>query len=392
MITVLLVAVVVLLTVYCLNPATPQRFSQENVRCQCCRLPEAVMVRTVNHSLINDLKKCNEILKDVKIKPFAEPRKVYNPVCKMDFLGYKSSKLERYMIDHVKEFQGMKGESFNKSSEKYCNFMRSDYVKSALNEFLYTMAQYKNVASFEHIKVNTDIFSTMTYRTTCQDGATEVNTHYIEPLLGLTRHPNAICLSKPWLKNLDYILLQSFQDNLFYQRMNKSDQIQYIGMDLGASTWGSSGVTNTNWFFAQYEKRGAKFDRMLMWETIEHKRDKIYNFPPKYTSSFQYFNILADLDPNAEGNPLRVLHKIARKEDFIMLKLDIDTAREVFIVLALLENPNAMANVDEFFFEHHTVTPIMHSYWKTNVACDLFDTYKIFLQLRHSGVRTHGWP
>jgi len=129
-----------------------------------------------------------------------------------------------------------------------------------------------------------------------------------------------------------------------------------------------------------------------MWEGIEHKRDEIYNFPPKYTSSFQYFNILADLDPNAEGNPLRVLHKIARKEDFIMLKLDIDTAREVLIVLALLESLNAMANVDEFFFEHHTATPIMHSYWGSNVACDLFDTYKIFLQLRHSGVRTHGWP
>jgi len=79
----------------------------------------------------------------------------------------------------------------------------------------------------------------MTYRTTCKDGAAKVNTHYIEPLLGLTRHPYAICESGPWMMNLDYILLQSFQDNLFYQRMNKADQIQYIGMDLGASTWGS---------------------------------------------------------------------------------------------------------------------------------------------------------
>merc|ERR1719295_786245 len=99
----------------------------------------------------------------------------------------------------------------------------------------------------------------------------KVNTHYIEPLLGLVRHPYAKCKSEPWMMNLDYILLQSFQDNLFYQRMNKSDQIQYIGMDLGASSWGRSG-TNTNWFYAQYENRGAKFDRMLMWEAKEHKR------------------------------------------------------------------------------------------------------------------------
>jgi len=46
--------------------------------------------------------------------------------------------------------------------------------------------------------------------------------------------------------------------------MNESGEIQYIGMDLGASTWGSSGVANTNWFFAQYEKRRVNFDRMLM--------------------------------------------------------------------------------------------------------------------------------
>jgi len=86
------------------------------------------------------------------------------------------------------------------------------------------------------------------------------------------------------------------------------------------------------------------------------------------------------------------LHKIARKEDFIMLKLDIDTAREVSIVRAMLESPNVRANIDEFFFEHHTATPIMKKHWGNNVACDLSDTYKIFLKLRHSGVRTHGWP
>jgi len=89
------------------------------------------------------------------------------------------------------------------------------------------------------------------------------------------------------------------------------------------------------------------------------------------------------LDPNADGHPLRVLHKIARHEDFVMLKLDIDQPKEIVVVLALLESPNALAVVDEFFFEHHTTTPLMRSSWGvTNVACQVSDTYDIFLRLR----------
>jgi len=342
-----------------------------------------------NEILIRELKKCSQVLEGIEIEPFAEPKKVHNPECRMDFLGYQSSKLERHMIDHVKEFQGAIGDV--DATKKYCNFMNSEYVKSAMEEFLDAMVRYRELPSFAHEKVNTDIFSTMTYSTTCQDGVTMVNTHYIEPLLGLTRHPYAVCTSESvW--NLDYILLESFQDNLFYQRMNESGQIQYIGMDLGASTWGSSGVTNTNWFFAQYEKRRVNFDRMLMWEGLKYECSKIWKFPPQYTSSFQYFQFYADLDPNTDGNPLRVLHKIARKEDFVMLKLDIDQPNELRIVIAMLENLNAMAVVDEFFFEHHTTTPVMTYWWGDAVACDLSDTYNIFLELRKSGVRAHGWP
>jgi len=199
-------------------------------------LGQPSLITQINHEVIDELKKCNPILKDIEIKSFAEPRKVYNSLCKIDFLGYKSSKLELYMIDHVKEFQGVKGDQIAKAQKKYCNFMDSEYVKSAVEEFLNAMTRYRDLSSFVDEKVNTDIFSTMTYRTACQDGVTEVNTHYIEPLLGLTRHPYALCKDESWLMKLDYILIQSFQDNLFYKRMNKTRQIQYVGMDLGAST------------------------------------------------------------------------------------------------------------------------------------------------------------
>jgi len=101
------------------------------------------------------------------------------------------------------------------TESSYCNFMNSEYVQKSLVKFVDAMARYQDLAMFEGEKVNTNIFSSMTYRTTCQDGTSEVNTHYIEPLLGLTRHPYANCKEGNWLENLDYILVQSFQDNLF---------------------------------------------------------------------------------------------------------------------------------------------------------------------------------
>jgi len=375
------IVLVAMVIVYVYIPVPPTTFETHD--------NQPWLFRSNNDALVRELKECSQILKSIEIEPFAEPRKVHNPVCRMDFVGYQSSTLELYMIDQVKKFQGARGDV--DATKKYCKFMNSEYVKSAMEEFLNAMVRYRELSSFANEKVNTDIFSTMTYRTTCQGGGTMVNTHYIEPLIGLTRHPYAICTNKSMM-SLDYILLQSFQDNLFYQRMNESEQIQYLGMDLGASTWGSSGVTNTNWFFTQYEKRRVNFDRMLMWEGRKVEGSKIWKFPPKYMSTFQYFNMWADLDPNADGNPLRILHKIARKDDFVMLKLDIDQPKELRIVIALLENRNAMELVDEFFFEHHTRTPMMQSSWGGNVACDLSDTYNIFLKLRQSGVRSHGWP
>jgi len=350
------------------------------------RLTPVHGIRREPNEVTKSLKECNQNFNSgIKLQPFAEPKKLKNSFCKMEFIGYNSSKLELYMIDHAKEIQHM-------STASYCSFMNNVYVKNAVEEFVQAMARYQVISSFEGEKVNTDIFSTMTYRTTCQDGSTYVNTHYIEPLIGLTRHPYALCKGREWLQSLRYLLVQSFQDDSFYRRMNETEDIQFIGMDLGASTWERELDTKTGWFYKQYENRGVQLDRMLMWEGKKLQSEKIWNFPPRYTNSFQYFNMNAELDPNSEGNPLRVLHKIARKEDFVMVKLDIDQPKEILIVWALLEDPNISAVVDEFFFEDHATVISMGRYWGRNVACNLMHSYNIFLHFRNIGIRAHSWP
>ena len=42
--------------------------------------------------------------------------------------------------------------------------------------------------------------------------------------------------------------------------------------------------------------------------------------------SLRYFNVGADPTPNAKHNPLTMLRRVAKKSDFVVLKIDIDTA------------------------------------------------------------------
>jgi len=352
-----------------------------------------------NSDLIKRLKSCYPHWKDVDLKPFAEPQEIYAPVCKSKFLSYKSSKLEQYMIDNVKEFQGVVGEHTVEAQKRYCHFINGEYVKNAVSEFIDAMARYRKLTSFKGVKVDTDIFSTMTYHTICKDGTSQFLTQYIEPLIGLTRHPYAICKpGQSQLTDSSYLLFKTFGDDLFYKKENETRQMQSIGMDLGASYWGrATGPlygTSTAFLYDKYENLGSPFNRLIMYEGQKYKdREVIWNFPKRLASIFQYFNTWANLNPNDDDFSLRILNKIARKEDFVMLKVDIDQPKEINVVLAMLESRNARAAIDEFFFEHHTKTPLMAPYWRNgDEACQVSDTYDIFLALRNSGIRSHGWP
>lgn len=77
-----------------------------------------------------------------------------------------------------------------------------------------------------------------------------------------------------------------------------------------------------------------------------------------------------------------------------VFKLDIDHAEsETAILQALLDDPQASALVDEFFFEYHVTFGEMLRYWKSQAdpAKSLADAFALFYELRQRGWRAHSW-
>lgn len=73
---------------------------------------------------------------------------------------------------------------------------------------------------------------------------------------------------------------------------------------------------------------------------------------------------------------------------------DIDNAPiEMAILQAFLQDPEAFALVDEFFFEHHVSFEPMKRYWvhTADPNTSLSGSYQLFLKLRQKGWRAHSW-
>ena len=66
------------------------------------------------------------------------------------------------------------------------------------------------------------------------------------------------------------------------------------------------------------------------------------------------------------------------------------------IVAQLLESPELMALIDDFFWEHHVNFKPMANVWlvrdqATGIDRTMEDSIKLFDALRRAGVRAHSW-
>lgn len=131
---------------------------------------------------------------------------------------------------------------------------------------------------------------------------------------------------------------------------------QRIFFDLGASSYNAGlGGASQSYFFDTYAQRGLAFDRMLLWEVRTQNHTKLLReVPGIYMHGYQYFNTPATPDPEDPKNPLNILKSIARPEDFVVFKLDIDNNPvETAFIEQILRDASISNLIDEFFFEHH---------------------------------------
>ena len=113
-------------------------------------------------------------------------------------------------------------------------------------------------------------------------------------------------------------------------------------------------------------------------------------------------NIPASLERNVSGSILRTIKQVAREQDFVSFKLDIDTPEiEIPIFLDILERDEYSKYIDEFFFELHFRCEFMlFCGWMDHNMPEEVNGFKLersnvlkaFQRLRYKGIRAHIWP
>ena len=168
--------------------------------------------------------------------------------------------------------------------------------------------------------------------------------------------------------------------------------------DIGATVWQNDveEFDSQNRFYYTYMLSGVEFSRWMLWESKNFTAKEIYTSVPKeILHSYQYFNMPASSAENDPSNPLNMMKKIAKKEDFVILKLDIDNYKiEHQFVKQLLSN-DLLQLCDEFFFEDHIHAGGLMSRWAESRHPNrtLKDTYDLLYKLRSKHlIRAHSWP
>lgn len=210
----------------------------------------------------------------------------------------------------------------------------------------------------------------------------------IEPLLPPLRHP-AFCNTHDNLLNLAY-LVHDF--GAMCRRL--SSRSRTVLVDMGASllfhgAHDSPAVYITN----LYKKFGIPFDHIYAFEISETKPDRVFSRLPEHLlPSYHWINVGVSPDPNNPMNPFKLLLNEFTEEDFVVVKLDIDTpAIEMPLVHQLLNDTQLHRIVDQFYFEHHVNLGDMLGWWGRLSQGSVDSSLKIFKGLREKGIAAHSW-
>ena len=164
-------------------------------------------------------------------------------------------------------------------------------------------------------------------------------------------------------------------------------------------------LTNTLVNFSLFNlnhQRGIVFNQMYGWEYTLLEPNTFWECVPDAVKPiYHFFNVPITSNVTEPHSPLRHIKLIAREEDFVSFKLDVDTSSvEIPLVLQLVASNELLKLVDEFFFELHFRCEIMKECgWGNSMPesmdwlkLDRLNTLLLFANMRRKGVRAHIWP
>jgi hypothetical protein len=153
------------------------------------------------------------------------------------------------------------------------------------------------------------------------------------------------------------------------------------------------GVKPTLYLLDVYKRFGFRFDHVYAYEMAPTTPDRVFQLvPEELFPNYHWINVGVESDPKGKMNPLRMLLQQYTEEDFVVIKLDIDTSWiELPLVHQLLEDDQYNKLVDQFYFEHHVFQKELQGDWKKTMEGTLKKSLEIFGGLRKKGIAAHYW-
>ena len=212
---------------------------------------------------------------------------------------------------------------------------------------------------------------------------------YMEPLLPTMRH-HKICVDiKKHITNIDYIVHD-------FEKMckNLKPYSKRVFIDMGASLDFHEDDQPVVRLLSLYEKFGFVFDHIYAFEINPYDANDVYKklLPEKYMGSYHWINVGVSDKKEDRLNPLYSILKTFDEDDFVVVKLDIDSPSiERNLANTLRENDDISRLVDQFYFEHHVFQREMHPYWLGTMRGTIEESFKLFHDLREKGIAAHYW-
>ena len=163
---------------------------------------------------------------------------------------------------------------------------------------------------------------------------------------------------------------------------------------MGASLDFHGGGEAIMWLLRLYERMGFVFDHIYAMEITKLDPNRVFEkLPLKYYSSYHWMNVGISADERSKLNPLHSILKQFEPDDFVVVKLDIDTGSIELPLARQLLNDDAFADlVDHFYFEHHVHLGELSWNWKGTKEGTIAESLHMFSQLREKGIPSHFWP
>lgn len=230
---------------------------------------------------------------------------------------------------------------------------------------------------------------------------------YIEPLTGIARHPFASvgCHDRSFKSVSKFEIRHLVLPNLCGEAVRCSQSQRNLFYDLGCATYagkvdlqqGSGGGPSIPLFHALFGRNCIHFNQTWAWEARKYNLDKWWSYVPEsLKGKLHFFN-----QPVTPSDFFSTLRSTARPEDYVVLKVDIDTPEvEVPIVRELLIDSELGGLVDELFFEYHFLTPEFRNMpaWAGQMGAvnasyrsTVVDAMHLMHSLRVHGIRSHFW-